>query len=998
MLIGGYTDPHWSMNSSILPAPTDRLTPRLEMLTESYKWMYDLFGKEVDIIVDGGDLTDTPNLSVQEITALSNALSYSKGVPEYHVLGNHEKLSEDSEFSSLKLLNLGSNFHVIDKPQRLDINPEIAFYPYTHSPSEEVLQQIQGKVLFSHLTILGSYFNKYVKAKNGLDPRIIEKYFEMTINGHIHTSSWVSKKVLNLGTFAGVSFADTYQAHYPSAFILDTDTMKLEIHENPHAIRFLSMNHDSLAGLSKSVNKLKEGRYAIKAQVPYELKEDARKLLEQAPYVTASRIQSKFEEGTKVRSVEVDKISSFESGYDALEECIKESKKLPYEQSDIVDVVRELSSEGTGVDIQSTSTQSNYFELSDVKIEGFLSIGEATVNLKNRGLTRVNGSNKCDVGQQSNGSGKSSIPEAIIWALTGKTSRGASTVINMYWKGWALVELKFSVGNSNYFIRRSRNHPDHGTNLYLEKNGESISGNTMKKSEEILSLEFPSLNLDTINSIMILSQGMPNKFSSLSPAQRKSRLEEISSSVNFVDALKLQLSKNIDIQSKSHTSLLTEKTTIATKLDMSRSTLKEKRATLERLSSTPDEGLTQEEYNNYYAQSQEIQSQVNEINSQLMAMTQAQSEIQVKISRTSNLMDNARNLIHNMTNTNTRLNQEVEQHKVTVQSLISNLSTIKAQQCYACNQTLQDTAHTQVMIDAETTKIVEVKSKIKNNFDEVSSNKIKIVQLEENITDLNAELIAFNQQLSEATDVSKQQELQSKVFTLNGQLQQLQGLMSKGLKRDSSTLDLIGSEITTLESSIKELDTQLTEIEGKFTKVDFKVSVLKWIERLVARDFRSFLLRGVVQYLNHKLSQFSEIICDSTTAVKLVLDKSKLYLEYKSKSYENLSGGERQRCDIIMQFALRSLSMNEAGLGFSILGADEIFDNLDQEGVARVLSVAKLSSAEIDTLLIMSHSSSLSMPYDSFLLIEKDITGISSIIEDSHPLIGDEEHAGQVSI
>lgn len=342
MLLGIYTDAHWTKNSSLLRSSNNELGPRLEMMTESYKWMYETFGKEVDAIINGGDLTDNTFLSSEEITAISNALSYSKGVPEYHILGNHERQTESSSFHSLSMLNLLPNMKVIDKPGKMDINPDVAFLPYSHKPDLSTIRELSTKVLFSHITVLGSYLTSVFRATNGVPTDFLDDCFDLVVNGHIHSAQWVSKKVLNLGVATGVSFGDSYKAHYPSVAILDTDTLKLEIIENPYAIRFIKIETDSISGLTTKLNKLKEGSYALQVRVPFELRDEARRIVDNDPRVVSSRVGSKIDSDTILKTVNIDKVSNKASGREALVDFIKTRDKLPHNEADIIDIIDKL--------------------------------------------------------------------------------------------------------------------------------------------------------------------------------------------------------------------------------------------------------------------------------------------------------------------------------------------------------------------------------------------------------------------------------------------------------------------------------------------------------------------------------------------------------------------------------------------------------------------------------------------------------------------------------
>ena len=61
-----------------------------------------------------------------------------------------------------------------------------------------------------------------------------------------------------------------------------------------------------------------------------------------------------------------------------------------------------------------------------IRIKNFLSLVDAEIPLENLGLVLIDGENHCNFGADSNGSGKSSIFEAILWVLYEETVRGFS--------------------------------------------------------------------------------------------------------------------------------------------------------------------------------------------------------------------------------------------------------------------------------------------------------------------------------------------------------------------------------------------------------------------------------------------------------------------------------------------------------------------------------------------------------------------------------------------
>ena len=111
--------------------------------------------------------------------------------------------------------------------------------------------------------------------------------------------------------------------------------------------------------------------------------------------------------------------------------------------------------------------------LKNIKIENFLSLGNANVDLNDKGYCLINGvNNNPDDNAKSNGAGKSSLIEAICWAITGETVRGVKDVVNMFTEGGCSVDLTFSVDSDDYRIIRYKDHSKYKTDLKIYINGE----------------------------------------------------------------------------------------------------------------------------------------------------------------------------------------------------------------------------------------------------------------------------------------------------------------------------------------------------------------------------------------------------------------------------------------------------------------------------------------------------------------------------------------------
>lgn len=122
-----------------------------------------------------------------------------------------------------------------------------------------------------------------------------------------------------------------------------------------------------------------------------------------------------------------------------------------------------------------------------IQITNFFSFGEAEVNLDRGGYVLVSGINENPVDNAiSNGSGKSSLFDAVIWCLTGNTIRECKNVSNINADNGAKVTLYFSVDKDKYEITRTKDYKPLGTTLKIIYNGQDVSGKGIRDTEKIL--------------------------------------------------------------------------------------------------------------------------------------------------------------------------------------------------------------------------------------------------------------------------------------------------------------------------------------------------------------------------------------------------------------------------------------------------------------------------------------------------------------------------------
>lgn len=241
-----FGDVHWSTYSSILRSRDKKYSTRLKYLIDSMNWV-ELISKQrkVDMVVGLGDFFDKESLTSEEITALKE-INWSN-IEHYFLIGNHEMGRNDLLYSSTQIFNR-KKFYVVDSFLSLsyfDENSTLVFFPYMLNPTKEEFEKIysdnQTIIIFSHNDIAGIQLGRFI-SKSGFEIKDIEENCSLFINGHLHNGEKISNKIINLGNLTGQNFSEDASIYSHNIMILDTETLKYELIENPYALNFYKLD------------------------------------------------------------------------------------------------------------------------------------------------------------------------------------------------------------------------------------------------------------------------------------------------------------------------------------------------------------------------------------------------------------------------------------------------------------------------------------------------------------------------------------------------------------------------------------------------------------------------------------------------------------------------------------------------------------------------------------------------------------------------------------
>jgi len=611
----------------------------------------------------------------------------------------------------------------------------------------------------------------------------------------------------------------------------------------------------------------------------------------------------------------------------------------------------------------------------NLKIYNFLSFEQENLEFNNKGYTFVQGHNyfKKD-NSSSNGSGKSSIWEAITWCVTGETIRGTKEVQRIGSEDTCRIILTLQVDNDEYVIDRSKSP----SKLIVLKNNEDISGKGIRDTQKILEECLPDLNSDLIGSVIILGQGLPTRFSNNTPSGRKDVLEKLSKSSFMIE----------DIKSK----ILHRKSILTNQLRTNEDSKLEKITLCQRCKQDIENSKSSL---NSLQDISEIDNKIKLLSSDVEYLTSTVDKLKVDLNTTNISYEKYNSELEDLNsccfkeiekielNNSLILNdlkEEINSYKIEISTLDRKILEIESIKdvCPTCGQKLpnvdkpstdklkedkfsleQQLEQKELRYTELTKKIITEKELIKKEFD---ADLLRIRSLIKKCQEFRND---YSSKITDAESKIKQEELE---------LSKLQILKNEHDSKVSLYTELINRN----EIQIEQLEKDLLYINNIIDNLNNHISIINKIDTSVKRNFRGYLLNNIINYINTQAKIYCKDIFN-TDRIEFCLDGNNISISYDNKEYECLSGGEKQKIDLIVQFSIRDMLCNYLNFSSNILVLDEITDNLDIVGCQNVFNLISTRLKDVENIYIISHHSDLQLPVDYQLIINKGVDGISRI-------------------
>lgn len=613
----------------------------------------------------------------------------------------------------------------------------------------------------------------------------------------------------------------------------------------------------------------------------------------------------------------------------------------------------------------------------NIHIENFLSFGTADLLLDRGNYVLVKGENENPVDNaESNGSGKSAIFDAIVWALTGTTTRECKNVSNINSDNGAKVTLYFNVDDCEYEVTRTKDYKPLGSTLKIIRNGEDVSGKGIRDSEKLLSEYLPDLTSSFLGSVIILGQGLPQRFSNNTPSGRKDVLEKLSKSDFMIDDLKQKVSdRKTQIQKliRENEDKLLAATTSKSRM------LKQKESIDRYLQELPDKHELQEKIDTYNRKVEELVEEVEGKKQRLESesITELSKEKECKLLQLSSLNSSMYSELEQKKSEYSEQINELSERKQSLRSYIRTNENIR-DVCPTCGQKLIGVEKPNV--DKERQELGEVETSL---FDISAKRDAELNVIKDSYMKKSKELDNEIQQLgNQILEKSKaQSELKRSIEELQKSIEQCKYRVASLVgQMDALEENAVryNQELTSICDQLNEIEKEILYYTNEQGPLNRRSEIISKMNTILSREFRGYLLTNVINYISDR-AKFYSIQVFGNDNIGFQLAGNAIEISFDNKEYSNLSGGEKQRVDLIIQLSIRDMLCKFMGFSSNIIVLDEFIDGLDAKGCEQILGLIANNLTDVGTVYIITHHSSVAIPTDDEIIVVKDSNKISRI-------------------
>lgn len=531
------------------------------------------------------------------------------------------------------------------------------------------------------------------------------------------------------------------------------------------------------------------------------------------------------------------------------------------------------------------------------------------------------------VGQ--NGSGKSTMLDALSFALFGKAHRNINKpqLVNSINQKESLVEVEFSIGSSDYRINRGIKP----TVFEIWKDGVLINQDSHNKDyQKILEQNILKLNHKSFHQIVVLGSSSFVPFMQL-PAQHRREVIEDLLDINVFSKMNQVLREQVAILKEKISVNTHSLEIVTTKIDAQKKYIRD----VTRLNTE----YLEEKRN----QVQQLMQEITTLSDQTRILNETAAE-----------KDNV------ISNEMTRLVEKLNLFRTYEADFKSKMKTVvkeakfyeEHERCPTCDQDIDN--------ELKIAKLCKTKDRAK----EIQSGIKKVETEIDNV-----------QSLIQDTE-NKMQEvrtLQTQVHTNNQTVQRLQ-LSVNQVQSEIAKISTPSDDMTQANAELEDLQSSKNTLLQEKFELQEQASYHQVIAELLKdTGIKTKIIKQYIPVINKLSNDYLQVL---DFYVSFHLDdtfKETIKSRYRDVfTYESFSEGEKQRIDLALLFTWRMIAKMKNSIATNLLILDETFDSsLDADGVENLTKILDTLDENTNVFVISHKGELLDGRFDSKIEFSK---------------------------
>jgi DNA repair exonuclease SbcCD ATPase subunit len=579
----------------------------------------------------------------------------------------------------------------------------------------------------------------------------------------------------------------------------------------------------------------------------------------------------------------------------------------------------------------------------------------------------------------SNGSGKSSIQEIIVWTLYGKTVKrpekiGIDDVVHNKTK----KDCKTIVEFDKYRVMRTRSGKKTTLRLWESDQGvwddsteitQGTVAQTSKRIEELIGLTYESF----VN-ICIFTDDQRSCFLECANDTKTEIIENLMQLTCYRDwfeqakNLKKEIKLNFEMKTKEYTLLLSNKDDAVRRLDLTQKNrtnwvaLKvQEQANLRSKIATKTSELGQTDTGRALLAYQEAQQKIVDINAELAKLGTVRADLEKKFALIREKDAVIKEDAQKVKDTFQSISNELATHRSSRKAIEEEIEELKGEtpgnRCGKCKSIIQaeniDSYIEQQLrkisdIDLDINKCILSSKEIAAKVEEIKANQAKIKQIEaaaeqkrkatdNSIQALQSELTIASQVREPKAD-SAEFLLQQQIEELNKQLEDKKK-EAAGKSPYDEILDNDKKELSNITLLVEQKEKEVNKLESSIVYYDY------WIYAFGPTGIRKWVIDGIIPDLNKNVNYWLGPLIDNS----VTLNFSNTLVEKIERNppdgdpyiYYAMSTGQRRRLNLAVGHSFAYITSLSAESIPSLIFLDEVTTNVDPLGVQGIYNMIR---------------------------------------------------------